>query len=77
MRNINNHILVLEAIEETRKELESRQESSLEAQEVLKRLVSLYACLDVTKLQKLLTDLKGLEDRKVVTLPREFKKKVA
>lgn len=76
MRNYENHKMILQAIVDVRQELESHAEAegtenlSLDGQDILMRLTTLYSCLDVADLKNALRELEGIDQRRKEVLPR-------
>lgn len=63
MYKFQNHIEVLEAIAEIKKELPAQADSSMGQAEIMLKLTTLYACLDVEELISIISDFKKMNRR--------------
>lgn len=74
MDRCGRHEVVLEAVGQLRNELRdhvaANPEFSRKTFEILHRLVTLYACLEIEDLKRILTEFRAMDQRKRQTLPR-------
>lgn len=73
MRNYENHIMLLEAINEVRAELNSHAEKegfNVEGSKILLRLANLYALVDVVDIKRAMVEMKRIDERRIERMPR-------
>lgn len=75
MYKFQNHIEVLEAILELRAKLPAQKDSHLGQCDIMAKLVTMYACLDVSELRQIVSDFKGMNRRSSARV--SLRKKVA
>lgn len=81
MRKYQEHKAILESILEVKAELKLAAERhasvSLDVEPILTRLSTLYSCLDIQELKRIVSDMEGLDQRRNTRLPRYIEKKSA
>lgn len=69
MYKYQNHIEMLEAIQEMRDKLPASQDSFSGRIKAMETLAMLYACLDVSELKQIVNDFKHMDRRAKLRMP--------